>query len=133
MRSPVPSATVAATRAPTPSPKPSPDLLPAPGPIDPKHPGLTTFRGNLTRTYYGGGPIPRHPVIEWRYPASGSLCRRSTDIGGTRVWCGSGWKGQPNVIPSGHGRVEVREGAYDGNYHFLDARTGLPVRASRKW
>jgi PQQ-like domain len=125
---PASSPTIPATLSPSPSSRPSPDLLPAPGPVDPRHPGLTTFRGNLTRSYYGEGPIPRHPVIEWRYPASGSLCRRSADIAGTRVWCGTGWTGQPNVIPIRKGGVEVREGAYDGNYHFLDGRTGTPVR-----
>jgi outer membrane protein assembly factor BamB len=89
---------------------------------------LTTFRGNASRDYYGEGPVPRHPVIRWRYPTSGGLCSSSTDNFGTRVWCGTGWTGQPNVIQHPNGRVEVREGAYDSHYHFLNGRTGKPMR-----
>ena len=43
-------------------------------------------------------------------------------------WCGTGWTGQPNVIVHDDGSIEVREGAYDGAYHFVDGHTGLPVR-----
>jgi hypothetical protein len=32
------------------------------------------------------------------------------------------------VIPGPHRSVEVREGAYDRNYHFLDGFTGTPTR-----
>ena len=39
-------------------------------------------------------------------------------------WCGTGWTGQPNVIEVPGGGVEVREGAYDGRYHFVDGETG---------
>ena len=50
---------------------------PAVGAINPKVPGLTTFRGNLTRSYYGEGPVPRRsPRILWRYPAA-AACARS--------------------------------------------------------
>ena len=90
--------------------------------------GLTTFRGNATRSYYGEGPVPRRPVIAWRYPASGGLCSRSTDETGTSTWCGVGWTGQPNVVPVGGGRLEVRFGAYDGGHHFVDGRTGGALR-----
>jgi outer membrane protein assembly factor BamB len=101
------------------------------GAINPEVPGLTTFRGNLTRTYYGQGPVPRAtPRVLWRYPRTGGMCSRSADETGTHVWCGVGWTGQPNVIPRGHGRVEIRFGAYDRAYHFLDGATGRPVRAS---
>jgi outer membrane protein assembly factor BamB len=108
----------------TPSPTPSPD----PGPINVRFQGLTTFRGNATRDYYGEGPIPSHPVVRWRYPTTGGLCSSSHDIFGTRVWCGTGWTGQPNVIRHKDGSIEVREGAYDGHYHFLNGATGEPVR-----
>ena len=43
-------------------------------------------------------------------------------------WCGTGWTGQPNVIQMPDGSIEVREGAYDGQYHFLDGLTGDEVR-----
>jgi outer membrane protein assembly factor BamB len=99
------------------------------GAINPKVPGLTTFRGNLTRSYYGEGPVPRRsPRILWRYPERGGLCSLSTDESGTTTWCGVGWTGQPNVIPGKQGTLELRFGAYDRGYHFLDAQTGTPVR-----
>ncbi len=103
---------------------------PASGPINPEVPGITTFRGNLTRSYYGEGPVPMRPEVLWRYPRSGGMCADSTDETGTYTWCGVGWTGQPNVIPHPRGRVELRFGAYDTNYHFLDASTGEPMRSS---
>lgn len=113
----------------TPSPQVDAAGVSTPGPIDPTHPGLRTFRGNYSRDYYGEGPVPNHPVIRWRFPQTGSLCGVSSDkIFGTRTWCGTGWTGQPNVIPMGHNKVEVREGAYDWKYHFLAGATGLPTR-----
>ncbi len=112
------------------SPPPTARPLPlAPGPINTAFPGLTTFRGNATRDWYGKGPMPKHPEVLWRYPASGGMCASSTDNHGTRTWCGTGWTGQPNVIASNKGRgLELRFGAYDDHYHFLDGRTGQPVR-----
>ena len=98
------------------------------GAINPNVPGLTTFRGNLTRSYYGAGPVPRNPRILWRYPRTGGMCAPSTDESGTTTWCGVGWTGQPNVIPRPRGQVEVRVGAFDRNYHFLDGATGAPLR-----
>jgi PQQ-like domain len=106
-----------------------PAALPA-GAINPKVPGITTFRGNLTRTYYGEGPVPRQrPRVVWRYPRSGAMCAQSSDEHGTETWCGVGWTGQPNVIPRKKGKVlELRFGAYDTRYHFLNARTGRQLR-----
>jgi PQQ-like domain len=115
---PSPSATV------TPSPRPTEAT---PEPINTGVQGLTTFRGNATRTYYGEGPIPRDPEILWRYPASGSMCSKSTDQEGTREWCGTGWTGQPNVVKVDGGGLQVRFGAYDRAVHVLAARTGKPV------
>jgi outer membrane protein assembly factor BamB len=89
--------------------------------------GLTTFRGNATRTYYGEGPVPLDPVIGWRTPSE-RMCSVSFVGIEASEWCGTGWTGQPNVVVSEDGTVEVREGAYDGMYHFLDGTTGLPVR-----
>jgi hypothetical protein len=99
-----------------------------PGPINTKYRGLTTFRGNATRDYYGEGPVPSHPVVRWRYPASGGLCSTSRDIFGSRTWCGTGWTGQPNVIQHPNGSIEVREGAYDAHYHFINGLTGAKYR-----
>jgi outer membrane protein assembly factor BamB len=106
---------------PAPSPRPA-------GPINSEVPGLTTFRGSLTRSYYGEGPVPRRPRILWRYPRRGGMCAPSTDESGTKTWCGVGWTGQPNVIPHEDGLLELRFGAYDTNYHFLNARTGRRIR-----
>ncbi len=86
--------------------------------------GLLTFRGNPTRTYYGTGPVPRsQPTQAWQFPRSGGLCGNSTDEKGTRLWCGSGWTGQPAVFER-DGRTWVVFGAYDYAVHFLDAATG---------
>jgi outer membrane protein assembly factor BamB len=94
-------------------------------------PGLTTFRGNATRSYYGEGPVPSDPVIRWTYPSDGSkMCSQSAEGGAgspVKEWCGTGWTGQPNVVAMRDGTMTVREGAYDGHYHFLDAGTGEPV------
>ncbi|MFN8232080.1 MAG: PQQ-binding-like beta-propeller repeat protein [Actinomycetota bacterium] len=110
------------------TPSQTPSGTPTPGPINTAFPGITTFRGNATRTYYGEGPVPRDPVIRWTYPASGGMCSTSSDQHGARTWCGTGWTGQPNVIVHDDGRWEMREGAYDGAYHFLNARLGRPMR-----
>jgi len=108
------------------SPKPgaTEDDPTTPGPLNTKFPGLVTFRGNATRTYYGEGPLPKHPEILWDYPQSGGMCSQSTGIDGTKTWCGTGWTGQPNVIVHDNGKIEIREGAYDDHYHFWNGKTG---------
>jgi outer membrane protein assembly factor BamB len=88
--------------------------------------GLLTFRGNLTRTYHGEGPVPLDPVIGWRTPSEPMCSLSAVGLESDR-WCGTGWTGQPNVVVAGD-RIEVREGAYDGRYHFLDGETGQIVR-----
>jgi hypothetical protein len=113
-------------RSPEPSAEPSPD--PTPGPINTAFTGMTTFRGNAARSWYGEGPVPEDPEVLWRYPTEGSLCSTSSDQHGARLWCGTGWTGQPNVIVADDGSIEVRINAYDGAYHFLDGLTGEPVR-----
>jgi hypothetical protein len=126
-----PSAGRPSTRSVTTPPRtgaPSPGAVVTPGPINTAFPGLTTFRGNATRDYYGEGPLPEDPVVLWRYPTSGGLCSSSNNLGKTSVWCGTGWTGQPNVIQHPSGKVEIREGAYDGHYHFLDGRSGKAMR-----
>jgi hypothetical protein len=60
-------------------------------------PGILTFRGNPTRSFYGTGPMPANPQVLWSYPDEGGLCGQSTDGGGTSTWCGTGWTGQPSV------------------------------------
>ena len=122
-----------------------PDASPPPGPAAPTTvppttaprpegpasgfatPGLLTFRGSPTRSYYGEGPVPASPDVLWSYPGdSGGMCRESTDAEGTRTWCGSGWTGQPAVFERG-GRTWVVFGAYDGKVHFVDYATGEDI------
>jgi len=85
--------------------------------------GVLTFRGNPTRSWYGAGPVPTRPAIGFRFPEEGGLCRESTNLGETKVWCGMGWTGQPAVFER-DGRTWAVFGAYDGAVHFLDADTG---------
>lgn len=89
--------------------------------------GLTMFRGNPTRTFYGTGPVPEAPTVAWRYPES-QMCSRSSDEAGTRVWCGMGWTGQPVVWERPDGITELIFGAYDAAVHFVDAATGGDLR-----
>jgi hypothetical protein len=111
----------------SPSAFPNTPVIPA-RPINTDFPGLTTFRGNATRTYYGEGPVPSDPSIRWVFPTDGTkMCAQSaeTQNGPTKEWCGTGWTGQPNVVPWQDG-MQVRIGAFDDAYHFLDAGTGQP-------
>jgi outer membrane protein assembly factor BamB len=95
----------------------------------PPRAGLWTFRGDARRAFYGVGPVPRRdPRIVWRYPRTGNMCAVSRDETGGQTWCGIGWTGQPNVIPRADGRVEVRVGAFDRAYHFVDGATGTRIR-----
>jgi hypothetical protein len=104
-----------------------------PTPANTRFPGITTFRGNASRSYYGEGPVPSAPVTRWKFPVAGSpkLCAMSaeTQSGPKKQWCGTGWTGQPNVVPSAGGGMEVREGAFDDAYHFLDAGSGREIRS----
>ena len=86
--------------------------------------GVTTFRGNPTRSWYGTGPMPVDPAVVWRYPDE-PMCARS-DVEGDpriRIWCGTGWTGQPTVFER-EGRTWVVVGTYDRHVHFIDADTG---------
>ena len=91
--------------------------------------GLTMFRGNPTRTWYGTGPMPNDPENKWRYPKE-RMCSPSTSGGKTSIWCGSGWTGQPVVWEKENGDTEVIFGAYDRSVHFVDAETGENTRTS---
>ena len=107
----------------------SADPIPAPSTPTaavPTATGLLTFRGNASRSFYGTGPLPARPGVDWQYPASDlqKMCSMSTVGAETSEWCGTGWTGQPAVVERG-GRTWVIFGAYDGAVHFLDAATGL--------
>lgn len=89
--------------------------------------GLTMFRGNPTRTYYGSGPVSSSPAEVWRYPDS-QMCGTSSTGGETKVWCGMGWTGQPVAYEREDGTTELIFGAYDRAVHFVDGETGLDLR-----
>lgn len=89
--------------------------------------GLTMFRGNPSRTYYGEGPIPTDLIVKWRFPDA-PMCGNSPVGGAPKQWCGSGWTGQPVVWERPDGITEVIFGAYDKQIHFLDAATGERTR-----
>ncbi|HJQ76548.1 MAG TPA: PQQ-binding-like beta-propeller repeat protein [Acidimicrobiia bacterium] len=89
--------------------------------------GLTMFRGNPTRTWYGTGPISEQPERIWTYPEN-AMCSESTNKGVTTTWCGMGWTGQPGVWERPDGVTELIFGAYDRSVHFVDAETGQALR-----
>ena len=89
--------------------------------------GVTMFRGNPTRSWFGQGTLGAEPQIEWSYP-EGEMCSVSVDLGEESEWCGTGWTGQPLVWTNLEGTTEVVFGGYDGAVHFLDAATGQPTR-----
>ncbi len=86
-------------------------------------PGVITFRGNPTRSFYGTGPMPAAPQVLWSFPDEGGMCGQSTDGSGTSTWCGTGWTGQPSVWER-DGKTWVAFGAYDYDVHWLDGDTG---------
>jgi outer membrane protein assembly factor BamB len=88
-------------------------------------PGVLTFRGNESRTFYGTGPIGSAAKVSWRYPKT-AMCGKSSEYGEMRMWCGTGWAGQP-VVFEREGSTWVAFGAYDYSFHFLDADTGKAV------
>ena len=89
--------------------------------------GVLTYRGNPTRSFWGSGPVPRtEPQVLWAYPQNGNMCGESSEYEVTRVWCGTGWTGQPAVFER-DGRTWVVFGAYDYKVHFVDAATGAEI------
>lgn len=104
-----------------------------PQPINTDIVGVTCFRGNQTRTYYGEGPIPTgHVEMLWKSPIGGAPSGH---------WSGVGWTGQPlivewpkatrqymNFLKPGGPEREIIVGALDGQVHFFDAETGKPSR-----
>ncbi len=89
--------------------------------------GITMFRGNLTRSWYGTGPVPADPQLLWRYPET-RMCGASTHRGEPKTWCGTGWTGQPVIWERPDGVTELIFGSYDKAVHFVDAHTGTPTR-----
>lgn len=124
---PPPTAAPVATATAIPPPPPATEHWVDPSSVGLPYPGvqegLLTFRGNPTRTFYGRGPVPAAPAVDWAFPDSGGLCGLSTVGSETTQWCGTGWTGQPAVFDR-DGRRWVVFGAYDHDVHFLDGDTG---------
>lgn len=132
------SSTAAATATPlaTPAPPSTPTPFPLDAWVDPanfgrpypgERDGLLTFRGNPSRSYYGQGPVPSNPVVQWRFGAPDELCSFSTVGAETTKWCGTGWTGQPAVFDY-EDRRWVVVGSFAPAVHFLDAATGDRLR-----
>ena len=54
------------------------------------------------------------------------MCKESTDLGVTKVWCGMGWTGQPTIVER-EDRTWAIFGGYDGHLHFMDVDTGQRI------
>ncbi len=96
--------------------------------------GLLTFRGNPSRSYYGQGPVPQAPTVQWTYDIG---CSNSSVGGQAKQWCGSGWTGQPavfrppeNVVTDAANTWWVAFGGYNRDVQFLDPATGAEVYPS---
>lgn len=100
--------------------------------------GLLRFRGNLTHTYYGSGPLPDEPQVSWRFPErpmciterlpSQEVDDEGVPVVAERQWCGTGWTGQPIVWQRPDGITEVIIGGFDGLVYFLNGDSGEPTR-----
>ncbi|HVF08794.1 MAG TPA: hypothetical protein VNC60_09475, partial [Actinomycetota bacterium] len=75
------------------APRPGPVSVRTPAPANRSFEGLTTFRGNAARSYYGEGPVPLDPEIRWRHPERTKLCSDSIVALDVSEWCGTGWTG----------------------------------------
>lgn len=90
--------------------------------------GVTMFRGNPSRTWYGTGPMPlSSPKALWRYPDY-SMASVTQTRKGPITYTGSGWTGQPVVWERPDGITEVIVGTYDNKIHFINAETGKKTR-----
>jgi outer membrane protein assembly factor BamB len=128
---PAPSTTTTSAPAPTTTVVPPFDGWVDPasaGRAWPGAPGIRTFRGNATRTYYGQGPVPTDPEVLWSFP-EGGMCSLSVEgiDDEPKQWCGSGWTGQPAVFPRER-RPWVVFGGYDRAVHWLDGVNGERLR-----
>ncbi len=88
--------------------------------------GLLTFRGNPTRSFYGRGPVPTDPTVQWSADIG---CSTSFVGGEPKQWCGTGWTGQPLVFhpPGSPDDWWVAVGGYNRAVNFFDPIDGDTV------
>ena len=91
-------------------------------PINTAFEGLTTFRGNATRSYYGEGPVPLDPVIGWRVPTARMCSVSSWAIEPERVVRHRVDRASPTSSCSEDGIDRGSRGRLRRHYHFLDGR-----------
>jgi hypothetical protein len=96
--------------------------------------GMTCFRGNAQRNYYGEGPAPSGALrILWRSTIPADPAEPQ--------WNGVGWTGQPlavewpdevrahmNFLQPPGPATEIIVGGMDSRVHFYDSDTGTPSR-----
>ena len=70
-------------------------------PCEPRSPrterseGVTTFRGNATRSYYGRGPVPLDPVVRWQHPEARSSAPSRSWVSTSRSGAAPGGRASP--------------------------------------
>jgi WD40 repeat protein len=107
----------------------------SPNKFEQKTKGLLMFRGTPYRNFYGTGPLNTiAPEMVWKYPNENSknnspLCARSFVGNTSKIWCGSGWTGQPVVWVRPDGVTEIITNTYDKGIHFINADNGTETRA----
>ena len=83
-----------------------------------------TFRGNLTRTYYGKGPVPSGAGRAMALSRRAADCARLRSIrAASRSGAARDGPGNPRCSNAA-GSTWVVFGAYDRAVHFLDATNG---------
>ena len=82
-----------------------------------------TFRGDYTRQGINIGSLPKSPKLKWRYPEK-PMCGQSSVGKKNKMWCGTGWTGQPLTYKNSQDQDVVAFGAFDYGIHFLNALSG---------
>lgn len=89
--------------------------------------GVTQFRGNPSRTFYGTGAIPAEtPEVIWKF-RTGQHFSKTLET----PWEGLGWTGQPAVSVEPGGTF-VYIASLDGHLYKIDFFTGQAILKSEK-
>ncbi len=96
-------------------------------PEPPRVEGVVMFRADVGRTGRLPGPAPRNPRLLWRFPRE-PMCAQSAVGTEEKIWCGTGWTGQPVAWRRVDGVQEVIFGAFDRAVHFVSLHEGRRTR-----